>query len=418
MQWFTSDSYLMNSFFSGIGGFDIAFERQGFKTAYLCEINDYCNKVLSKHWPNVDRGFDINEVNPDKLPFAEVWCGGFPCQDISLARGGKRMGLKGARSGLFYQFADLVEQRRPRVVILENVAGLLSSNHGHDFGVILHRMTSMGYSVSWRLLNTRYFGAPQSRPRMYLCCWLNSPMQAVKTLFDQEGAHACTAERLDFITPSSKPSGVIVPKVSYCLAATSGRHTGTDWSRTYVVTDTGVRRMTPLEYERLQGFPDQWTQIDSIQSDEQDTLRYTALGNAVSVPVVEWIASKLQSQLDQEYPDRVSFDDIQSLIPEFLHTSWNDLDLDEKQLMSEAATYKWAKAGIAWKNKYIGGQVPPSPAIPIASDLGESVQGSVDDKRYYLTPNAAKGILRRVNSQNRKLFPPLYEALEKLSAQK
>lgn len=413
--------YRMNSFFSGIGGFDLGFERHGFKTTYLCEINDYCNDVLSHHWPNVKRGFDINQIDSDSIPDSDVWCGGFPCQDISVARGGKRLGLSGSRSGLFYRFADLIEQREPKVVVLENVAGLLNSNHGRDFGVILSRMTSMGYSVAWRLLNTRYFGSPQSRPRMYLCCWKDNPIKAAQTLFDSDGAHRCSSERSDFITPSDKTRGPIVPKVSYCLAATSGRHTGTDWSRTYVVCEGGVRRMTPIEYERLQGFPDCWTQVSEAKygnPQDCDTLRYTALGNAVSVPVIEWLAVKMHHQLTLPEPKGVERDQVQSVVPEFKHESWHDLDFSLDDLANTQNTYKWPRAGIAWYGKFIGSSIPPTPHVPIKSDLGNLVQGDVPDRRYYLTPNAAEGILRRVSSQNRKLFHPLQEALEALSSGK
>lgn len=208
--------YRLNSFFAGIGGFDLGFENSGFKTVYLCEINDFCNEVLSTHWPEVKRATDICEVQSANIPDAEVWCGGFPCQDISVARGAsQRLGLEGTRSGLFYQFADLIEDKKPEVVIIENVEGLFNSNGGRDFGVILQRMTSMGYAVAWRLFNSRYFGVPQSRPRVYLCCWRGSPAKALRVMFDEDGAHKTTNERRDFITEASAPNEYPkVPKVA------------------------------------------------------------------------------------------------------------------------------------------------------------------------------------------------------------
>ena len=293
--------YAVSSFFAGIGGFDIAFERNGFTTNFLCEINPFCQSILSQHWPNVKKGNDINEIQSSDIPHSDVWCGGFPCQDISLARGAsRRLGLNGTRSGLFYRYAELIAEEKPEVVIIENVAGLFNSNKGRDFGVIIQTMTSLGYEVSWRLLNSRYFGVPQSRTRVYLCCWLNNPTKAIKVLFDECGAEKSKRERLDFITEASKPNEYPkVPNVSYCLAASSGRHTGTDWSRTYVVCHDGVRRMTPLESERLQGFPDKWTELQNFNGNDDDlnTLRYTAIGNAVSIPVVEWIAKRVYAEL-------------------------------------------------------------------------------------------------------------------------
>lgn len=411
----TDDSFKVNSFFAGIGGFDIAFERHGFETSYLCEINSFCNEVLTAHWPNVLRSTDICEVQAKDIPDATVWCGGFPCQDISVARGAAtRLGLGGSRSGLFFQYAELIREKSPEIVIIENVEGLFNSNGGRDFGVILQRMTSMGYAVAWRLLNSRYFGVPQSRPRVYLCCWKASPQKALRVMFDQSGAHKTPNERKDFVTQAGKENEYPkVPKVAYCLAATSGRHTGTDWSRTYVVCTDGVRRLTPKEYERLQGFPDYWTLPPryTFEGEETDTLRYTAVGNAVSVPVVEWIAQRVYTELLTERPV-LSRDDIQSFVPEFAKAAWASFRLSEVDFSNDADNYKWPKAGLAWDDSFIGGTVNPTPAEPISSSLLDIVERERVGDRFYLTPNAAEGIIRRVENQGRKLFPPLRKALE------
>ena len=413
--------YRLNSFFAGIGGFDIGFERHGFKTQYLCEINDFCNDVLKTHWPSVQMATDICSIDPTEIPEAEVWCGGFPCQDISVARGAsKRLGLGGTRSGLFFQYAQLIEQKQPEVVIIENVEGLFNSNGGRDFGVILQRMSALGYAVAWRLLNSRYFGVPQSRPRIYFCCWKNSPSKAQRVMFDPEGAFKPSNERKDFITEAAAESVYPkVPRVAYCLAATSGRHTGTDWSRTYVVFSGGVRRLTPKEYERLQGFPDGWTLPCTYnpETDDTDTLRYTAVGNAVSVPVVEWVAHRVHRELSCSYtiPSR---DELQSFVPEFNKSHWMPTRLSEIDFSDASVSYKWPKAGLAWDDSYIGGNVPPTPAQPIPSSLVEIVEKEDVGERYTLTPNAAEGILRRVDNNGRKLFPPLRAALEKEKAKK
>ncbi len=407
-------TYGLNSFFSGIGGFDIAFERHGFTTQYLCEINSFCNEILTAHWPKVKKGFDINEIDTNEIPSAEVWCGGFPCQDISVARGAaQRLGLNGSRSGLFYRFAKLLECCKPEVVIIENVAGLYNSNGGRDFGVIIQKLQLMGYAVAWRLFNSRYFGVPQSRPRVYLCCWMNNPMKALSVMFDTEGAYKPHSERKGFLTESNGPNEFPkVPQTAYCLAATSGRHTGTDWSRTYVVCRDGVRRMTPVEYERLQGFPDFWTLPPAYTSnDDTDTLRYTVLGNAVSVPVVEWIAQRIHKQLGSK---SVGFtnDHLHSHVPEFKKSTWSTEKFKDIDFTDTDKSYKWPKAGLAWSGSYIGANVCPTPAVPVESTLYEVVEKVTVSKRYYLTPNAAEGILRRVDSQGRKLFEPLRTALK------
>lgn len=415
----TKKKYNINSFFAGIGGFDIAFEQSGFKTQLLCEINPFCNQILSRHWPNVQKAGDINNITEEEIPDSDIWCGGFPCQDISVARGAsKRLGLKGKRSGLFYRFAELIETKMPEVVIIENVAGLFTSNKGRDFGVIIQTLSSLGYAVAWRLLNSRYFGVPQSRTRIYLCCWRSNPIKALNVMFDRQGAVKPENERKDFITEESKPNEYPkVPRVAYCLAASSGRHTGTDWSRTYVVCENGVRRLSPVESERLQGFPDNWTSPseDAILDENINTMRYTAIGNAVSVPVVEWIANKVKKQLvDKEMGNNIN--DALLLFSDFKTSTWSEISLKDIDFSDTDKEYKWQRGGIVWAGNYMECNVYPTPSKIITSSLLDLIERNQTNSVYYLSPNAAEGILRRVDSQNRSLFLPLRNALEKLSS--
>ena len=410
--------YHINSFFAGIGGFDVAFEKHGFASQFQCEINPFCNQILNRHWPNVQKAGDINLIEENEIPNSEVWCGGFPCQDISVARGAsERLGLQGKRSGLFYRFAELIENKMPEVVIIENVAGLFTSNKGRDFGVILQTLSSLGYSVAWRLLNSRYFGVPQSRTRVYLCCWKNNPLKSLNVMFDQQGAIKPKNERLDFITEESKSNEYPkVPKVAYCLAASSGRHTGTDWSRTYVVCENGVRRLSPLESERLQGFPDNWTLPSeaSINDENINTLRYTAIGNAVSVPVVEWIANRVKSQLKVKEQESDFYETL-STYKDFEKAKSSDVLLSEIDFSDVAKEYKWKRGGIVWADKYIECDISPTPYHIVHSSLLKLIEKKQENPVYFLSPNAAEGILRRVDGQNRTLFHPLRTALESLS---
>ncbi len=153
----------MASFFAGVGGFDLGFGRAGIETVWQCEKKAFCLDILEQHWPDVVRASDITEVDADDIPDAEIWAGGFPCQDVSLARMGPRSGLRGKQSGLFYDFAELIEERRPPLIVLENVAALLSSHDGRDFAVIVRTLADIGYGVAWRVLDSRHFGIPQSR---------------------------------------------------------------------------------------------------------------------------------------------------------------------------------------------------------------------------------------------------------------
>lgn len=158
----------VGSLFAGIGGFDLGFERAGFEVAWCVEWDKNAQTVLRRRFPNAQVYGDIREVDPDKLERVDVICGGFPCQDLSVA--GKRAGLAGERSGLFHDAMRIVRQLRPSVLVLENVPGLLSSNRGLDFATVL-REVGEGWDcaeVGWRVLDSQYFGVAQRRRRVFV----------------------------------------------------------------------------------------------------------------------------------------------------------------------------------------------------------------------------------------------------------
>lgn len=300
------------SLFTGIGGFDSGFENAGFEVSFQCEIQDYCRSILSKRWPETPRRNNIKELHAGDIPTSDVWVGGFPCQDVSLARMGQRDGLKGSRSGLFHEFARLIGEGRPRVVLLENVAGLLSSHGGRDFGTVIGTLAEFGYSVGWRVFNSRHFGVPQSRQRIYIVGCHRDIHGPGQILFESErrGGDAAKGEPdgspalSPFKTSVGDPSGdgPVTQSIAYCLYACSARHTGTDWSRTYVQYPRKgkVRRLTPKECEGIMSFPDGWTippDGKHRSADDLDSLRYHALGNAVTPPVAQWLATRIHSYL-------------------------------------------------------------------------------------------------------------------------
>ncbi len=330
---------------------------------------------------------DVSSIDAASIPEADVWCAGFPCQDCSLARGSVREGLKGARTGLFFAFSDLVSASPPDTVVLENVPGLLSSNSGEDFRTVLTTIADCGYEVAWRVLNSRWFGVPQSRPRVFLIARRSN---AASGLFEPSPP-ALVSDRDGALREPDKSGAVVVPRISYCLAATSARHTGTDWSRTYVVDGGRARRMTPEECEAIQGFPEGWT---SGLEGGADAPRYHTCGNAVSVPVAEWIASRL---LADDTPDLVAhgFGDA---VPQ-----------------SDSKFDKWPKAGL-WADGAcrVAPGCPTAPSSPVQSRLMDCVRAGADE-RFFISANAAAGMLRRADSAKRSLFPPLRLALEKIA---
>jgi DNA (cytosine-5)-methyltransferase 1 len=291
----------------------LGLERAGFDVRFQSEVKPFCRDILAQHWPNLPLDKDIRTLDEATIPAADVWAAGFPCQDLSLARMGPRSGLKGSQSGLFHDFMRLVRARNPRAIILENVHGLLSSHGGRDFTVVLQALDELGYVVAWRVLDSKYFGVPQQRRRVYIVAMHRDLRGPGEVLFEPERGDGNPAKGRP--NGSKSPSlfqtilgdpvkGPLVKSIAHCIYAESARHTGTDWSRNYVwYPDGRVRRFVPNEVERVQGFPVDWTRpthFDERQSDRIDSLRYHAVGNAVTPPVAEWVGRRLMAVMKAE----------------------------------------------------------------------------------------------------------------------
>jgi len=151
--------------FSGIGGFSLAFHGAGCQTVGFVECDDNCRQLLSVKWPGVPRFDDVQTVGKRNLPKCDIICGGFPCQDLSVA--GNRAGLSGRRSGLFYEMARITNEIKPAFLVWENVPGLLSSDKGRDFARVLLALDKIGYRGAWRTLDAQYFGVAQRRRRVF-----------------------------------------------------------------------------------------------------------------------------------------------------------------------------------------------------------------------------------------------------------
>ncbi len=391
------------SLFSGVGGFDLGFDRAGMECVLQVEKDKNALGVLNRHWPDVPKKEDVRDVGKQSV---DLICGGFPCQDVSVS--GRRAGLAGERSGLWFEFLRIIDESKPTWVVIENVPGLLSSNRGRDMGTVLGGLAKCGYWWAYRVLDAQYFSLAQRRCRVFIVAslrkgcpqevlfepdsspWDTPPSreagesfaaaitertrEAGRTLEMQEDlAYALTNpgsggqphSRLIAYAPDGFSSykenlpllrakgGDIAPgseaiicndfgrrkeEIDISTALTAHKSKRDDFeSETFVVANTitteewnrsprsdgndnliwsarnftasedvtftlqakksgyslnynplvGVRRLTPLECERLQGFPDDWT---AGQSDSQ---RYKQLGNAVAVPVAEWLGTRL-----------------------------------------------------------------------------------------------------------------------------
>ena len=191
------------SLFAGIGGFDLALERQGVKVVASVEIDKKAQDVLRRHFPDSTIFGDITGVTGEQLraagfePANGIITGGFPCQDLSVA--GKRAGLAGKRSGLFWEICRLLDETRTQTFILENVPGLLNSNGGRDMAVVIEALVKRGYRVGWRVLDAQYFGVPQRRRRVFIVgCLGDSGPSPAEILSISEG-------RAGYLEASNKP---------------------------------------------------------------------------------------------------------------------------------------------------------------------------------------------------------------------
>lgn len=365
------------SLFSGIGGFEKGIQQAAdklnidIKYVFASENDKYARQIYRKNF-GVEPHGDITKIKASNVPDHDILCGGFPCQDLSIA--GEREGLCGARSGLFFDIIRILREKQPELVFLENVEGLLSSSKGWDFARIIIELESVGYTCEWQVLNTKAF-LPQTRKRVFIIGHLTGSERSGRKIFpigqsgkvDNEkepkvytidanyykgqakqsqtmilcdsGIHRETQLRNETIPPLRANTGAghnniichsTFPRNSvsgqggtghlqrdnglvYCCDAannisveisgivkciTGGGHSGGNHSdMTVLKTIKNIRRLTPKEVERLQGFPDGWTS-EGLDDDGNivkisDTQRYKACGNAVSVPVIEFISERL-----------------------------------------------------------------------------------------------------------------------------
>ncbi|QZN90853.1 DNA cytosine methyltransferase [Idiomarina abyssalis] len=292
----STNPYRVASFFAGIGGFDLGCERAGMSVVFQCEINKFCQQVLKKNWPKTLLAADIKQLNADDIPDSNIWCGGFPCQDLSLANQGKRKGLEGERSGLFYKYSELIEAKRPSWVIIENVPGLLNSNGGEDFRLLLERMDELGYGVSWRVLDAKYFGTPQRRRRVYIVASLGN-LRSSEVLFEP-GATTITDKPGIGEKKRATPRDASRIRAADCYSI---QHAGIGRKHTAGPQAKGYRNDGETYTLDSRGSADAVCSTNdafriretSGLSSKLDSSRYRAIGNAVAVPIVEWIASRI-----------------------------------------------------------------------------------------------------------------------------
>ena len=264
--------------FSGIGGFHLGFHNAGYKVnSYFSEIDSHAIQVYQNNFKEAKYVGTVTDVRGADLPRIDLITFGSPCQDFSLA--GARKGMGGDRSSLITEAIRLINECRPSVFVWENVKGTFSSNNGEDFWAIIQAFANIGgYRLEWQLLNTKWF-LPQNRERIYLVGY-SGEGSGGQVFPIKEGLRGNELK-----TYREKQD-------SACI--TSSYHKGVNFDNQLIQpVDSNIRRFTPLECERLQGFPNHWTKF-SAEGEVSDTQRYKMCGNAVTVDVVKAIADKLK----------------------------------------------------------------------------------------------------------------------------
>lgn len=290
------DTISFGSLFTGIGGLDLGFERAGMVCAYQVEIDDFCQKVLAKHWPNVPRFKDVKNVGKQNLPTTDVICGGFPCQPHSLA--GQRRGADDDRN-LWPEYLRIVDELRPGVVVGENVPGIITSM----LDKVLFDLEGIGYTAQTFIVPACAFGAPHRRDRIWIVAYSNGAEW--RTISQRNEPHRNDAGRQE------APSGFRVCNQNDGigpLANTRGaRLERGEWSGTFQRREAVTHGATS-ERNRNTGWEQNWLEVatrlcrvDDGIPDRVDRLK--SLGNAVVPQVAEWIGNRVvelykrQSQL-------------------------------------------------------------------------------------------------------------------------
>lgn len=296
------------------------------------EIDEPAISVYEKHFKGVKNYGDITKINTDELPEFDCLVGGFPCQAFSIA--GRRRGFEDTRGTLFFELARILRAKRPRLFVFENVKGLLNHDSGRTFTTIIAAITELGYDAQWQVINSKDFGVPQNRERIIIVghlrgtarpqvfpidsakgkgiTRLNRPRHSTDRVYDPSGASpaistmqgggrqpyikvaeatkqgyatAIAGQSIDLKHPNSKTRRGRVSDIAPTIDTSPQVHT--------LTVGMEIRKLTPLECERLQAFPDDWTKYDVMGNRVSDSQRYKMCGNAVTTNVVQAVFERL-----------------------------------------------------------------------------------------------------------------------------
>ncbi len=314
--------------FAGIGGFRLALENAGHEVIWSNEILDKPRSIYEYQFKDKPDPRDIRSIQPAEVPDGDLLCGGFPCATFSIA--GKRTGFheEDTRGSLFFEICRILRDKRTPFFLLENVKGLLNHDNGKTFGVIITCLDELGYDVQWELLNSKNFGVPQNRERIFISGSLRGKRRPKifplsKTGGKNNGENQNEQGKRQGFFSNISPTldahyikgGASRPyvvndggKARIAMRAhTKANMVDNDRLSDYVWTidtspqnkmaieypeNTGLRRLTPVECERLQGLPDNFTKYYADGSLVPDGERWERCGRTITIPVVEEIGRK------------------------------------------------------------------------------------------------------------------------------
>lgn len=299
---------------SGIEAASVAWKPLGWNPIAFSEIDKFASSVLAHHWPEVPNLGDMKNYEKWISIEPELIIGGTPCQSYSTC--GLRQGLRDPRGNLTLVFLAMVKKFNPDWVVWENVPGILS-DQTNAFGQFINGLEECGYNCAWRVLDSQYFGVPQRRRRVYVVASIREKPHPANVLFEAQSF--AKLERNSNGRQSSKQGKGIIEKRSYFnhrktikskIIVTN--HGGKNWTnfddvvfptlttggrKTLICDSNKIRKITPIECERLQGFPENYTKIPfkgKLSEKSSRNKRYKACGNSMTVPVVQWIGKRIK----------------------------------------------------------------------------------------------------------------------------
>ena len=315
------------SFFAGVGGIDLGFEEQGFRTVYANEFDEKARETFSLNFPHVEIDpRDIREVSATEIPSVDIIVGGFPCQAFSIE--GYQRGFRDekGRGTLFFELARIIEEKQPQAIFLENVKNLVHHDKGNTLRVILQTLEDLGYYVSYKVMNAAEYGnIPQGRERIYIVGFKDKSvseqfqfpekLELTKTVFDvidfknqveehyyyREDKHYYPLLKENIVSVGSiyeYRRGNIIRENRSGVVPTLLASMGTGGNNVPVIlTVSGeIRKLTPRECFNTQGFPRSYNFPDKMANSHL----YKQAGNSVAVPVVSRIAEKIKLALESE----------------------------------------------------------------------------------------------------------------------